>query len=47
MFGDEPTDQMLLASAPQSHGLSSFLMNATDGPEPHLLTPSAELVAEG
>jgi hypothetical protein len=42
-----PNDQMLLTTAPVTQGPSSRLTTATDGPEPHLCTPSAEFVAEG
>ena len=39
--------QMLLTTAPNTHGLSPFFMKAADGPEPHLLTPSAEFLPDG
>jgi len=42
-----PSDQMLLTTPPNTHGLSSSFRKAADGPVPHLLTPSAELVAVG
>ena len=45
--GGPPNDQILLTTAPNTHGLASSFMKAADGPEPHLLTPIAELVAEG
>jgi hypothetical protein len=45
--GGPPKDQMLFATAPNTHALSSDFMNAADGPEPHLLTPTAEFVAVG
>src|SRR6516162_10545208 len=41
-----PKDQMLLTTAPYTHGVSSCLMKAADGPEPHLVGPSAEFPAE-
>ncbi len=45
LVGPPPKDQILLTTAPKSHGLASLCRNATDGPEPHLLMPSAEFVA--
>ena len=45
--GGPPKDQILLTTAPNTHGLEFWTRNATDGPEPHLLTPSAEFVAVG
>ena len=42
-----PKDQMLLITAPATQGLCSLHRNAADGPDPHLLTPSAWSVADG
>src|SRR5262245_25090580 len=45
LAGPPRDDQILLATAPNTKGPSPLNMNAGEGPEPHLSTPTAELIA--